>query len=69
MNAVVVGIGGVVSLLYPEQVAAQLALIQLELLYVASLGEEVEGQQGEGVARGGVCQRKDVKLPVCAGVL
>ena len=69
MDAVVVGVGGIVSLLYPVQVAAQLALIELELLDVASLGEEVESQQGQRVARGGVCQRKDVIVPVRAGIL
>ena len=69
MDAVMVGVGGVVALLNPAQVAVQLALMQLELLDVASLGEEVEGQQGQRVARGGLCQPKNVKLPVCAGIL
>ena len=43
--------------------------MQLELLDVASLGEEVEGQQGQRVAGGGLCQPENVKLPVCAGIL
>ena len=43
MGTVVVGIRGVITLLNPVQVAAQLALIQLKLLDVAGLAEQVEG--------------------------
>lgn len=69
MQAVVVGVRGIVTLFYPVQIPAQLAFIYLELLDVACLGEQVEGQQGERVTRCGVCQCKDVKLPVRAGIL
>ena len=57
-------VAGVVSLLHLAQVAAQLSLIQGELLDMACLREEVEGQQGQCVARGGLCQAKHVKLPI-----
>ena len=50
-----VRVAGVVSLLNLAEVAAQLTLIQRKLLDVASLREEVESQQGQSIAGGGLC--------------
>ena len=33
------------------------------------LAEEVEGQQGQRVARSGFCQAKNVKLPILISIL
>ena len=66
---VMVGVGSIVALLHPAQVAAQLAFVQLELLDMTCLAEEVEGQQGQRVAGCGFCQPKDVKLPVLVSIL
>ena len=66
---VVIGVISVVALLNFAQVAAQLALVQLELLDVPGLAEEVEGQQGQRVAGRRLRQPKNVKLPVLVSVL
>ena len=62
-SPVVVGVAGVVALLNFTQKAAQLALIQGEVLDVAGLLEEVEGQQGQCIARRRLSQPENVKLP------
>ncbi len=61
---VVVGVASIIPLLDLTQVAAQLALIQRELLDMTCLREQMEGQQRQGVARCCFCQPKYVKLPV-----
>ena len=58
-----VGVAGVIALLNLAQKAAQLALVQGEVLDVAGLLEEVEGQQGQSVAWRGLSQPEDVILP------
>ena len=61
---VMVGVASIIPLLYLTQVAAQLALIQGELLDMACLLEQMKGQQRQGVARCCLCQPKYVKLPI-----
>ena len=64
-----VGIVGVIALLYCMHKVAELELIEGKLLYEASLCEEVECQKGQRVAGCLLSQPKDVKLPVSFCIL
>ena len=53
----------------PLQVEAELTLINGQHLDHARLFHEVEGEQRQGYARSGICQRKDVKMPAVLSFL
>lgn len=66
---VVIGVGGSVAALDLAHAPDQQAFIHGVGLDETSLFEEVVAQQGERVARRGICQRKHVKLPTVLGIL